>query len=124
MTLVLAINDRGTKLSWLDIFLGQITDKIKLVGTSINCWSREPDVRLPGRLYGKMHLQSMFLAMDYMVFGYVRQHLPWYTSHIAFTHFDDFSPRLMSGVVVDEWIVLMDGRFQYSKVRCNLLKRR
>jgi hypothetical protein len=48
----------GIRDTWLDYFLAQITDKVKLVGTSINCLSdNSPDTRLPGRRFGGMHLQ-------------------------------------------------------------------
>lgn len=48
----------GVQITWLNYFLSQLNDKVKLVGTSINCLSNNhPDAKLPGRRYGQMHLQ-------------------------------------------------------------------
>jgi len=66
----------GVRVHWLDHFLMQITARDKLVGTSINCLGPRHDPQLPGRTHSQMHLQSMFLVMDYMIFPLIRLHLP------------------------------------------------
>lgn len=59
---------------WVRYFTHQITDRNKLIGTTLNCYMRTGPPQ--GRWYPNIHLQSMMLVFDHSVVWLVRRHLP------------------------------------------------